>query len=557
VRAQVDRTLLSPGESLQLTVTVENGEGEVDVGGVTDFKVFPRGTGTSIRIVNNVTSREQSHTYLLVPRREGRLTIPGLTVLVGGRSYRTEPIFITVAARRPSPGPDQDTEVWVESTLSAPQPFAGQQITYTFSLYQAVRISNATFQAPDFSGFSAEEIKERGSEHRIINGREYLVTHIHYLLTPLNAGDHEIGPAVLRLGIVRADMQQRRSPFDDFFSEPFFNRGRVESKVLQSTPLKVQVRPLPPYEGSEPFSGLVGRFEMEARLKETRLKVGDSTTLTILVQGNGNIMDAQAPQLAMPETVKSYADAPEEEIRLAPDGYSGKKMYRMALVPVSAGGIHLPSVRLTYFDVAQARYRTLSAELPALTVQPAADDAQAAPLTVTAEPQGPRKQKVAFTGRDILPPKEDLDALQSQRLLAWPLFLLWLGVPALAFGTLCLVQQARRRDNGPKARMRSRALRALKTARKAGEAHELFLSALYRSLSAAIYAFAGRSGEALTWKEAENLLCENGLDSATARQAAELLAAIETRKFSAAQPAAETREDLLERTRRMVRRLAP
>lgn len=556
VVAHVDRTVLAPGESVRLTVTIQDGSGDVDIDQLTDFRVLSRGTSASLQIVNGASSREEDHTYLLIPRRKGRLTIPALSVSVDGRSLQTEPIVITVTNQGQDAGARQQKDVWVESALSEAHPFVGQQVIYTFSLYQSVQVTDATFKAPDFSGFSAAEIKKRDTERKTIDGREYLVTHIRYVLIALEAGRHDIAPAVLQLGILRPGMQRRRSAFDDFFNDPFFNRNRVEPQVLQSNPLKLQVRPLPPYAGTEPFSGLVGRFEISANLEDNHLNVGDSTTLTLSVRGQGNIMDAQAPTLQMPDTLKSYIDSPEEKIQLKPTGYSGQKTYRTALVPLKAGGIQLPAVHLTYFDVGQERYRTLTTALPALTVDPAAD-AKAAPMTVTAQPHGPAKQEVAFKGHDILPPKDDLRALQSHGTLAWPLFLVWMGIPVLAFGALCTAQYLWRRDTSPKARMRSKALGALKTARMAGNARDPFLTALYQSLSAAIFAYAGRGGEALTWKEAETLLREHGLDSATAREAAGLLAAIETQKFSGAQLPADSRHDLFDRTRRMIRRLVP
>ena len=103
--ARVDRTQLAPGESLALSVTLQNGEGDVDVTAINDFKVLSQGTSTSLRIVNGATSREVIYNYLLMPQRQGQLTIPALSVTVDGQVLRTEPIAVTVsdqpAAARP------------------------------------------------------------------------------------------------------------------------------------------------------------------------------------------------------------------------------------------------------------------------------------------------------------------------------------------------------------------------------------------------------------------------------------------------------------------------
>lgn len=554
VRAYVDRTTLAPGESLELRVTVEGGEGRVDTGGLSDFKAFPRGTSTSVRIINNNTSRQETHTFLLIPQRQGNLTIPSLAVTVDGTVYQTRPIEVTVSSRGAAEE-DKTPEVWVEVSLSETEPYVGQQITYRFSLFQTVQVSSGTLEPPEFDGFSTRELKDRDSRRKIIDGREVVITDIYYILVPLTPGALTIEPATLQLGIVREN-RRRRSPFDDFFDDPLFNRGRIEPKILQSRPLVVQVRPLPPWQGEAPFSGLVGRFEMTAETETTQLAVGDSTTLTVTLEGRGNLMDAQAPALILPEGLKTYADAPEEKIQLGTEGYQGKKVFRTALVPVEPGKLPLPPVQLTYFDVGEKRYRTLTAPLPTLSVQSGTQEDDPM-MAATPSPQE-NKAVVTFTGRDILPPKENLDAVTPQRPLTWPLFLVWMVSPAVLVGLISMVQRLKRTDTHPSAVMRSRARHALKSAQNDRSADpSAFLTALYQALTSAIYARVGRSGEALAWKEAETLLIDSDVESGQARQAAELLTAIESARFSGAALRDAERQDLLERTRRMIRRLAP
>jgi hypothetical protein len=555
VTATVDRTRLAPGESLELTVTVQNGEGEVNLSAIKDFKVLSQGTSTSLRIVNGATSREVIHTYLLMPLRQGQLTIPALEVTLDGRVLRTEPIAVAVSDQ-PAAGQADAAEVWAEAVVSRAEPFVGQQITYTISLYQAVQIANASLQAPAFDGFTAKEVSQRGSRREIINGREHVVTQIHYVLVPLAAGEKTIESAALQLGIVRPVKGRRRSAFDDFFNDPMFGRSRVEPKVIQTPAVPVRVKALPPLPpGTASFSGLVGRFDISAAVEKHQLKVGDSTTLTVAIQGQGNLMDAQAPALALPEGLKHYADTPQEEIQLDAQGYSGRMVFRTALVPVRAGRLPLPSVQWTYFDVEQGDYRVLQVALGELEVAPA--EGQASAPVVPGESPGEVKRRVEVIGRDILPPKEDLTALESQRPLSWPCFLLWMAVPALAFGILSAVLRWRRVDARPAARMRLKAHRALKTAAASLDQNEAFLTALYQALTAAIFSRVGRGGEALTWREAETaLVVDAGEDPRLAREAAELLSAVESAKFSGRGLEADERSRLLTDVRRMIRRLA-
>ncbi|MEJ2040018.1 MAG: BatD family protein [Desulfosarcinaceae bacterium] len=334
VDATVDRTTVAPGESVQLQVTVSGGSGEVDLSGLNDFKVLSRGTGSSVQIVNGHMSRETTYTYMLMPRRRGRLAIPALAVDVDGRTYHSEPIDITVTSQ-PDTGSERsdNQEAWVTAEVSDPSPYAGQQITYTFRLFNTVQIQDARFQAPQFDGFSAKEIKDRRTYRKIVNGREAVVTEIDYVLTPLASGSRTIEPAVLQVGILRQDRSGRRSPFD-VFNDPFFNRGTVQTRVLQTDALKVAVQPLPSLPAALKFSGLVGRFDLQAGIEgDGDLKVGDSATLAVTVEGRGNIMDARPPELEIPSAFKTYVDNPQESI----DGRGPHRVSRQEDLPHGPG----------------------------------------------------------------------------------------------------------------------------------------------------------------------------------------------------------------------------
>jgi hypothetical protein len=556
VRATVDRTRVAVGESLNLRVVIDDEEGQVDVSAITDFEVISEGTTTSVQIVNSRTTRQTIHNFLLIPSRQGELVIPPLSVRAAGGTYRTQPIRITAMAAGQAPQGGQARDVWVTAELSDATPVVGQQIIYTFKLHTAAQLANANFQAPAFDGFNAKELEDQRTSRQVLNGREVIITELRFVLIPLAAGKLTIEPAALRAGIVKSTGPRGRSnDLDDFFNRSFFRRRQVVTRVLQTEALDVQVQPLPPLPDGLAFSGLVGRFQLTAALDKTELAVGDSATLSVTVAGQGNIMDAQAPSLALPEEFKAYSDSPEEQIELQAQGYSGQKIFRTALVPVQAGTYNLPPIRLAYYDTDKDTYQSLTAATGTLQVSAAV--AEAAPLTIGTAPLEKLKKQVAFTGRDILPPKESLDAVTSTGVLSiWP-FILALGLPAMAAGTVYGLQKHRRQDLSPRALMKAKALEALKKARGTEEDQPRLLSSLYQSLTAAIMAAVGRQGEALTWKEAETLLKQSGLEEEPARQAAQLLAEIESAKFSGAALADAQRQTLLNRTRRTVRNLLP
>ena len=96
VRAVVDRNRVTVGESIALQITIHGGDGEIDLSGITGFKVLSRGSTTSFQMINGRTSRKMIHNYVLIPQREGDLTIPAIPVTIDGRIHRTAPFRIAV-----------------------------------------------------------------------------------------------------------------------------------------------------------------------------------------------------------------------------------------------------------------------------------------------------------------------------------------------------------------------------------------------------------------------------------------------------------------------------
>jgi len=551
VRAHVDRTSVALGESLQLTVSVSGDGGNVDISPIHrggKFKVLSRGTSTSVQIVNGRMNREVSYDYTLIPLREGNFSIPPLTVSSDGKTYRTQKIIIQVSKRAQSNADNRD--VFVEARVSDRTPYEGQQLVYTFRLYNAVEIANdAKLQQPEFTGFTAKQIGDNKSYKSVVSGREYNINELSYLLVPLDAGKKIIDPAILECSIVRRS--QRRNTLDFFF-----RRGDLQHRMFRTNPLTVDVKPLPAYNSEVKFSGLVGKFSISGELEAETLKKGDSTTLSVVIQGKGNIMDAEEPEISVPEEAfKVYKDNPEEEIQLSRSGYRGKKIFRIALVPIKEGNYSLGPIRFSYFDISKGRYETLSTRAFSLLVNPSEEKDEPEVFSAPSQNGQSLKKKVQFTGRDILPLKEELDALESRNSLSPISFIFFLMIPALLYPAARAVLMFTWKSDDPASVMAQRAEKALKDASTLEASGEEFLSCLYRALVSAIFSNAGTKGESLTYSEAEKILRSNGYSEGIAIQAAKLLEKIESAQYSGLGTDRAFRENILSETQQMVRQL--
>lgn len=551
VRAYVDRTVISIGESLQLTVAISDGDGTVDISAIQDFKVLSKGSGTSINIINNQVSKETTYQYTLIPTKEGNLIIPALAVYSNGRTYHTQEISITVSKSAVSDG--SSSFVFVEGTVSKSSIYEGEHFIYTFRLYNAVQIANARFQRPGFSGFTSKEIEDRKSYRKVINGREFNVTEVNFVLIPIKPGEIIIEPSILECDLVRRRPSSRISPFDSFFNDSFFGQTDLQHRVYQTEPIAITVNPLPPYTDGK-FSGLVGKFRIQTEIDHSTLKIGDSATLSVIIEGTGNIMDADEPSVTIPDAFKVYKDAPREDIKLDMNGYNGKKIYQSALVALTEGNYIINPISFTYFDIENGQYQTLKTEPIAISVHPSEKKDNLQVFSSPSEQLPSLKKKVEFTGRDILPIKDDLDSIKNKSILSFGWFMICIAIPAIICIGIILSMSFFKKVDDPSIIMAKRAERALQEASNASE--DMFFSCLYRALVSQILSNAGMKGESLTYTEAQQILQRKGYPEETIKRVIHLLEKIESAIFGGPEVKKTVKEDLLSETRQVIKTIS-
>jgi hypothetical protein len=419
LQATVDRTSVALGEALTLTVSA-TGVTAVQAAPVLpdlpDFEVTPAGTFNNVSVVNGQMSATISWNYQLFPKRTGRFTIGAITLRVGSRTLRSQPLQVTVteAGGQEAPAGKEREPFFVEATVDPRRPFVNQQVTLTVTAYSQYQTFQVEFAEPEFSGFRIYPLSPSPGRVEQVGGRPYLVERRSYVLFPLRSGKLTIPSVPVR------------------FELDFFNQKEVRSR-----PLSLDVQPLPRSNVPPDFQGAVGQFRLSARVDKATVPAGEPLTLSAEVAGTGDFQTV--PPLKLPELPGFQRFEPsqkEEKPQWVKGQVTGRKTMEVVLVPQKPGSYVLGPLRLCYFDPRLGQYRRATS--------------QALRVTVTPGPAGPvpagggfAPERVRIVRRDIRYLKPDLAQVRDEKGLALlrPLSLGLHAAPLLAWLTLAGIKR--------------------------------------------------------------------------------------------------------------------
>jgi hypothetical protein len=457
--AKVDRTSLSTDQTLTLELTLSGAfvnAGKPDFPALQGFSVVGSSQSSQFSMVNGKTSSQVSFIYQLQPTQTGDLTIPAISIQAGGHTYQTDPITVKVtqgaappAAQSPGEAPADTAapqtldgqDLYVEAEVDNATPFVGQQITYTFRLYQGVQFFNQPqLDWPEFTGFLGYDLSPNTQYYQDVASRQYLVTEVRRALFPTAPGQITVDAATLSV------------------PGGFFDRGTQ----LQTNAVAVDVQALPAGAPAD-FTNAVGEFALEATVEPAETYVNEPVTLRVRVHGVGNIN-------VLPDPTDISADAfpgwrvydAQVTTDVSQDGnvIQGEKTFERLLVPKTEGTLTIPAFALTYFDPESGTYQ--HAETAPLQVNVAAGETEAPGAIII----GGDKQDVVVLGSDIRHIKPAPPALVAGHpsLLNNPLYWMGWGLPLLTVVGTWLWQ--RRQQTLANDVAYARLLRARKSARK-------------------------------------------------------------------------------------------
>lgn len=548
LEVDVAQRTVAVGEVFGVTVTVKGADpGNPTFAPSNDFDIDPnpaqQSTSTQMSFMNG---RSQTQTSVILmfraaAKREGKLTLPRVSVEVGGKTVTGPAIEMTVTAQgavqtpaRPGtrqqglspsrPGSQDpvkrdrgqvtlDEALWTEALVDKDQVYQGEALTLTWRFWVLRSNSFRSDQPdgrPEVSGFYEGPVvsDQYLEEHDDLDYEVYVFSQRLYAT---QSGRYTIGPWRWRGTVRYADGRT------GFFRHVMVDRS--------TDPIAVEVLALP--RQPEGFTGAVGAFTMDSLTLNSTLNQGEPTMLTVSIVGDGNPDAIGAP--SMPQLPWASIGDPDSQVDMLGDGQV-RKTFDYPLTAHEAGIFALPPIPFIYFSPQEADYVTLTTKAREITVVASEEDTA---LVVVGAPRG-GSQSVDIVGEGVLGIVQDAGPLHKRgtRLPANLFFLV--APPLLYFGAWAYARRARRfREDRGYARRRLARSKGQKRLHEMDTASDP-VDEMHHAVTEYLADHFGVAAAGLTSQDAQNLLHEEGVPAETATAFVRVLKACERRRYGGA-----------------------
>lgn len=479
------------GERFRLTFSVDAKPSEFTAPRLNDFRIISgpnQSSSSSVQIINGQVSKSNTYTYtyILEALNEGSFKIDGAVINHNNKQYKSNTLQINVVKGTSKASPERnreqtndnaaisDEDIFIKAFVSKTSPYQGEQLVLYYKIYTRLNIAQYSFsEIPALKSFWSEEVNMSSNQQaktENFNGKRYRVAEIRRtIIFPQKSGEITIDPLEIEC-IVQIPTQQRRrgNLIDEFFGGSFFDQYQNEKIIIKSNPVKLTVKPLPAQNRPATFNGLVGQFDISAKLSKQDLKQNDAANFEITINGNGNIRMIDEPNINFPVNLDTFDPNIKDNINISNNGVSGEKSFDYLLIPRTGGEFTIPSVKFSYFDPDKGSYVNKSTE--SFTLNAASPDFSGTDSeSASQEEIKLLSEEIRFINtKSINLNKKDELFIKSR------LFYILQITPALLFALLVIYRRRQIQLHGNKALLKNR--KAQKLARKKLKNAEKYLN---------------------------------------------------------------------------------
>lgn len=370
LRAIVDTPQIAYGETIDLRLQYDgndSGSLQPDLSVLQkDFTIYSTSSSMNTSIINGVASQKREWLITLLPKNEGKLTIPS----VKAGSYESLPIDIEVLSadkvvqqqNTENSAGDVDLPIFgVDLQVDNDNPYVEQEITAVLTISD-----NRNLQLtgePLFENADNWVIKSVGRpQKRQKDGINTI--RFFYALSAKKSGMISLPQAVAEGYYITYDNSPQRSiggGLLQFFDMDMTGLLGVQKPVLiKSKPQNINIKPIPTGLDAEswvPAEALTVTAEWID--KNPKFKVGETVTREVAVTALG-IAENQLPQIDFMSDAqwKQYPDKPQYTSAVHDNRIISQESIRVVYIPQKSGKQRIPEIKVPWFNVKTHKIET-------------------------------------------------------------------------------------------------------------------------------------------------------------------------------------------------------
>ncbi len=364
-----DRNVISAGETFNYVLTLADGQGRSppDLTPLLDnFEVVDRRRSSRAEMENGRPVHLDQWVMTLLPKREGTLTIPPLTV--AGQTAPPARVQVVPAAALDD---INDAPLFVRVATGAGPAFAQSDIPVTIRIYDRIGMMRGAMEKPVAEG--ATFVPDGDQRHflKTIKNRRYRVLEQSYLMRPQRSGTIEIQPLTLDATVAGAIPGNP----GDRDTAALLGRGTFTGQLppernitVRSLPVKVEVqsRPADATGWFMPARQVMLHDEWSGPLNT--VKVGQVLTRTLTLEAKGATPNQLPPLTITPVAgLRQYEDKAETETAWI-DGQVGAQLRKVISVMATRPGTYtLPGIDVQWWNLDTGKQEIT--RLPAVTIE--------------------------------------------------------------------------------------------------------------------------------------------------------------------------------------------
>lgn len=348
-----------------------------------------------------------SRIFVLLAPKKGKFIIPGATAVINGKLMHSNAVRVAVKPGVPGMNninPDDiDTEeesvlrpgdnirekieknLFLRVETSKTTCYVGEPLMVVYKAYSRLNATSSVVKRPSLTGFSVMEMVDAYDgrpDIEKLNGRLYYTNLVRKVqLFPLQEGKYTLDPAEIEslIHFIKTDEPAGKK----YNTGSLYNRNAAPSfptainhrTILRTQPQTITVKPLPTANQPVDFSGAVGQFTVMVKVPADPIHQGDLVKIQVTISGSGNLSLLTPPIIKWPKGVDTAEPVVKENINKYVFPLSGSKSFEYSFAATDTGDYVIPAVQLPYYDPAEKKYKTATADSITLHVLPGAKKA--------------------------------------------------------------------------------------------------------------------------------------------------------------------------------------